>query len=290
MSHGEQGLHHLHEESASTGKWKEHVKVMKTWIRQPSSILMFALSTISILLLFIVIILIVTLSNGAVSQTEQSLSSRFRDLEVYVDSKVGGLSKDASSMLVKIQEIESSMTSFAKEKDVKDLGTKQEEIFSAVSNVDALQTDIQRVLTAVGKLTDATLHGNHTQDPQCTDGWRHFALSCYYVSSRLRPWSFAKKDCEERKSQMVIINTKEEQEEMRKISGYLNTWIGLTEVDGAWRWLDGSKVSSASSFWADNEPSSYHYYAEDCAHMNSDGFWDSKHCSSNFQYICEKKM
>ncbi|XP_073421031.1 asialoglycoprotein receptor 1-like [Dendrobates tinctorius] len=290
MSNDEQDFHHLQEESASTEKWKEHVKVMKTWIRQPSSILISALTTICILLLFIVIILIVTLSNGAVSQTEHSLSSKFRDMEVYVDSKVGGLSKDASNMLVKIQEMESSMTSFAKEKDVKDLSTKQDEIFSAVSNVDALQTDIQRVLIAVGKLTDATLHGNQTQEALCSPGWRHFALSCYYLSARLRPWEFAKKDCEDRKAQLVIINNKEEQEEVRRISGYLNTWIGLHNPDGTWKWVDGGKVSATASFWADNEQGFHRFgYAMNCAYTTSDGFWNRYHCYSHFLYICERK-
>uniref|UniRef100_A0A4W6EHQ6 C-type lectin domain-containing protein n=1 Tax=Lates calcarifer TaxID=8187 RepID=A0A4W6EHQ6_LATCA len=58
----------------------------------------------------------------------------------------------------------------------------------------------------------------------------------YYISSTTKSWPNSRNDCLQRGADLVIINSKEEQEFMRRLEG--RTWIGLTdrETEGTWRW------------------------------------------------------
>uniref|UniRef100_A0A3Q2E5F8 C-type lectin domain-containing protein n=1 Tax=Cyprinodon variegatus TaxID=28743 RepID=A0A3Q2E5F8_CYPVA len=67
--------------------------------------------------------------------------------------------------------------------------------------------------------------------------------SLYYISSTINTWNDSRKDCLERGADLVIVNSKEEQEFLRKLNRRF--WIGLTdaEVEGEWKWVDGSKLN-----------------------------------------------
>uniref|UniRef100_A0A4W6FV47 C-type lectin domain-containing protein n=1 Tax=Lates calcarifer TaxID=8187 RepID=A0A4W6FV47_LATCA len=75
-------------------------------------------------------------------------------------------------------------------------------------------------------------------------GWVYFKHSFYYISSTTKFWRDSRNDCLQRGADLMIINSKEEQEFMRRFKQL--TWIGLTdrETEGTWRWVDGTLLNT----------------------------------------------
>ncbi|KAF5893593.1 C-type lectin domain family 4 member E-like isoform X1, partial [Clarias magur] len=78
-------------------------------------------------------------------------------------------------------------------------------------------------------------------------GQRVFRSSIYDISLEKKSWNESRKDCRERGSELVIINSKEEQEFISKYFGIAEAWIGLTDTDteGIFKWVDGSPLITA---------------------------------------------
>ncbi|XP_076874367.1 uncharacterized protein LOC143524071 isoform X2 [Brachyhypopomus gauderio] len=95
-------------------------------------------------------------------------------------------------------------------------------------------------------------------------GWRYFNFSIYSTTTDKKNWSESRQDCRERGADLVIINSREEQEFISKTFPDSEAWIGLTDVDieGTWKWLDGTPLSTG--FWWEGEPNQYGGN-EDCA-------------------------
>ncbi|XP_026075393.1 C-type lectin domain family 4 member E-like isoform X2 [Carassius auratus] len=94
------------------------------------------------------------------------------------------------------------------------------------------------------------------QPLQQTDGWIYYQSSFYYMSNETRNWTESSKDCQKRGADLIIINTREENDFVKKITAKREFWIGLTdsEVEGTWKWVDGSTLTY--EFWEreTNEP------------------------------------
>ncbi|XP_065146259.1 uncharacterized protein [Paramisgurnus dabryanus] len=115
-----------------------------------------------------------------------------------------------------------------------------------------------------------------------TDGWFYYQSSLYFISSEVKNWNESRRYCRERGADLIIINNKEEQD-ITKISGRENFWIGLTDSDkeGRWKWVDGSTLTT--SFWAPGDPRN----DKDCVQSNS-SVWITYTCDARFYWICEK--
>ncbi|KAL6466573.1 hypothetical protein MHYP_G00243770 [Metynnis hypsauchen] len=77
------------------------------------------------------------------------------------------------------------------------------------------------------------------------EGWKKFGSSHYYISTEKKSWSAARQACREKGADLVVINSREEQEFIYKENKYV--WIGLSdaESEGRWKWVDGSPLSTA---------------------------------------------
>ncbi|KAM7009760.1 CD209 antigen-like protein A [Tautogolabrus adspersus] len=77
-------------------------------------------------------------------------------------------------------------------------------------------------------------------------GWTYFRGSFYYISSLKKSWQESRADCQNRGADLIIINSKEEQNFARRFKQYL--WIGLTdrETEGTWKWVDGTPLTTSS--------------------------------------------
>ncbi|XP_076869718.1 uncharacterized protein LOC143520969 isoform X2 [Brachyhypopomus gauderio] len=76
----------------------------------------------------------------------------------------------------------------------------------------------------------------------CPSGWVTIGSSIYYVSMTTNTWSLSRKDCEERGADLVVINSREEQDFIRGLA--VHVWIGLMETDSVWTWVDGTSLST----------------------------------------------
>lgn len=173
--------------------------------------------------------------------------------------------------------------------------SKVTEIESSLSNTkDFLSSQIQMILVNLDKLTEA-FKKLGSSDPICNAGWTQYGLSCYYLSSDYKSWNASKEDCEDKNAHLVVINDAREMNFLNKWTNTTNLWIGLTNADGSWKWVDGTPYDKTPTFWSEGQPddwkSYYHGEGEDCVEISINGTdWNDNHCSKELLYICEKKI
>ncbi|XP_048024785.1 CD209 antigen-like protein 2 [Megalobrama amblycephala] len=119
------------------------------------------------------------------------------------------------------------------------------------------------------------------------DEWIYYKSSLYFISTENKSWTESRRYCTERGADLIIINNREEQGFVKKISAGVNVWIGLTDgdVEGRWKWVDSSTLTAG--FWASGEPNSYGGINEDCA-VNYEPGWADYPCNHLMQWVCEK--
>ncbi|XP_053727904.1 CD209 antigen-like protein B isoform X1 [Synchiropus splendidus] len=143
---------------------------------------------------------------------------------------------------------------------------------------------------------------------KCDDGWEFFQNHCYYFSSRTLPWNASRLWCQSQRGDLVIVNSQQEQMFIFNTSEALESgsraWIGLTdgEVEGDWRWVDGSSLSSDLKCWLTRpgkapEPDDWKQrdpLGEDCGHIDTIErvmeSWMDASCQQEHRWICEKKI
>ncbi|XP_067106280.1 C-type lectin domain family 12 member B-like [Osmerus mordax] len=76
------------------------------------------------------------------------------------------------------------------------------------------------------------------------DGWRRFGCSFYYVSTVDKNWNDSRQDCIGRGADLVIINSREEQDFLNNLKK--TVWIGLTDTvtEGTFIWVDGTPLTT----------------------------------------------
>ncbi|RXN32701.1 CD209 antigen-like protein [Labeo rohita] len=67
-------------------------------------------------------------------------------------------------------------------------------------------------------------------------------------------WDDSRQDCLKRGADLIIINNREGNDFVKKMTDKKEFWIGLTdkEVEGTWKWVDGTNMTSG--FWVFGEP------------------------------------
>ncbi|KAI4901983.1 hypothetical protein NFI96_029748, partial [Prochilodus magdalenae] len=86
--------------------------------------------------------------------------------------------------------------------------------------------------------------------------WTYFETSLYYVSTEKKNWSDSRQDCTQRGADLVVINSRGEQDFTERLRRGEKAWIGLTDsvTEGNWKWVDGSALTTG--FWRRGEPNS----------------------------------
>uniref|UniRef100_A0AAR2JZM2 C-type lectin domain-containing protein n=1 Tax=Pygocentrus nattereri TaxID=42514 RepID=A0AAR2JZM2_PYGNA len=121
---------------------------------------------------------------------------------------------------------------------------------------------------------------------------QYFNYSIYYISTETKTWNKSREDCRQRRSDLLIINSKEEQDFIEKFRRGQKAWIGLTynKTEGVWKWVDGSALTT--KFWRSGEPNGKGN--EDCVVTGyvSDPVqsWADFPCDNKFVWICEKRI
>ncbi|XP_054459937.1 hepatic lectin-like [Anoplopoma fimbria] len=127
-------------------------------------------------------------------------------------------------------------------------------------------------------------------DHYLQQGWVYSNNSFYYNSSNQKSWQESRDDCRQRGADLIIINSKGEQDFARGFKRL--TWIGLTdrETEGKWKWVDGTDLKT--SYWLTGEPNS-NGGREDCGVIWSyekENSWNDTPCTEENFWICEKMV
>uniref|UniRef100_A0A2D4II93 Collectin-12 n=1 Tax=Micrurus lemniscatus lemniscatus TaxID=129467 RepID=A0A2D4II93_MICLE len=128
----------------------------------------------------------------------------------------------------------------------------------------------------------------------CPVYWKNFSGNCYYFSNERAIFEDAKLFCEEKSSHLVFINSKEEQQWLKKqVIAKGSFWIGLTDSakEDEWRWLDGTLPEYIN--WSAGQPDNWkhgHGPGEDCAGLIHAGLWNDFHCEDVNSFICEQDV
>ncbi|XP_070684434.1 C-type lectin domain family 4 member M-like [Pempheris klunzingeri] len=137
--------------------------------------------------------------------------------------------------------------------------------------------------------TDELRRKLSTFDNYSQQGWVYFSHSFYFVSAIDKSWQESREYCVQRGADLVIINSREEQEFTRQFRRQL--WIGLTdrEMEGTWKWVDGTFLNT--SYWHAGEPNSHRSKDEDCGQIKmyeAENSWNDAPCNILNFWICEK--
>lgn len=124
--------------------------------------------------------------------------------------------------------------------------------------------------------------------PFCSAGWQFFERSCYLLSPQIRNWQESLNLCRKQGAHLVVIDTQEEQEFLRK-AVKMSSWIGLSDRDreGRWQWVDGTPYNSTPNFWFRKQPDNLGN--EDCAALLPDSMWHDDKCRKLYSSVCEYK-
>ncbi|XP_011478973.1 CD209 antigen-like protein E [Oryzias latipes] len=126
----------------------------------------------------------------------------------------------------------------------------------------------------------------------CPDGWRIFGCSCYYKSTERKYWIDSRSFCWEKGFDLVVVNSKEEQEFVSTLKPKAESWIGpiaegsFQRHKSEWKWVDASPLTE--TFW-DEMFSEDPYNAFHAVSLSADGKWTQLNIGHNQKYwICEK--
>ncbi|KAM6986178.1 C-type lectin domain family 6 member A-like [Aplochiton taeniatus] len=123
----------------------------------------------------------------------------------------------------------------------------------------------------------------------CAQGWERFGCSCYYVSEERKTWETSRQDCRDRGADLVIINSRQEQDFIHTFKK--SFWIGLSdsEEEGIWKWVDGTRLPEEHQFWSSGEPNGKK--RENCVelqHSTAETSWNDLLCSHTHLWVCER--
>ncbi|XP_023815508.1 C-type lectin domain family 17, member A-like isoform X2 [Oryzias latipes] len=125
---------------------------------------------------------------------------------------------------------------------------------------------------------------------RCPEGWRRFGSSCYYKSTEKRIWYNSRSFCQKNGSDLVVVNSKEEQEFVSTLNQKVESWIGLyagwsvQKRKYEWKWVDGSPLTETFL----DESISKDRNKDDAVFLSTEGKWKQQDKTNFKNWICEK--
>ncbi|XP_014846799.1 PREDICTED: CD209 antigen-like protein C isoform X4 [Poecilia mexicana] len=165
------------------------------------------------------------------------------------------------------------------------------------ANYSQLQNSYEILSKNHSQLIDQVNRLNNTITRKwCPDGWTRFGSSCYFKGEETKTWYDSRTYCQDRRSDLVIINSKAEQEFIKQFNKNGESWIGLqgewisVQRTYDWKWVDGSPLTQ--SFWGTGRPNNYQYQLNAIC-CDYEGKWKQAYNYNNYNYnyknwICEK--
>ncbi|XP_015997561.2 C-type lectin domain family 10 member A isoform X1 [Rousettus aegyptiacus] len=304
MSMKYEDLQSLESEKKSQG-FRNGVPLSQPLLQHLCSGLRPHLLSMGLSLLLLVGICVIASQNSKFQRDLVTLRTTFSNVTANTVAEVQALhSQDGS-----LQEMITSLKAMVKnhEQELQAARSLNDKVFSLEGKLEKEQQELKagysEMLLRVQQLAKdlnslncqmATLKNNETQNTCCAVNWLEHEGSCYWFSRTGKPWSEAEKYCQLENGHLVVINSREEQNFLEKHIRYSNTWIGLTDPEGVWKWVDGTDYETNFKNWEPGQPDDWHGHelggGEDCAHLRPTGEWNDDVCQRLYNWICEASL
>ncbi|KAG8507099.1 Asialoglycoprotein receptor 1 [Galemys pyrenaicus] len=236
------------------------------------------LLSMSLSILLLVVICVIGVQNSKLKEEMHALREMVSNFTQTTEVKVKDLNIQGESVGRKMKSLESQV-----EKQQHDL---KEDHVSLLFHVKQFLFDLRGLSCQM-----AVLQGNASEKACCPVNWVEYEGSCYWFSRSGKPWPEANNYCQLENAHLVVVSSMEEQKFVQHHTGPVNTWIGLTDQNGPWRWVDGSDYEKGFKNWRPDQPDDWHGHGlgggEDCAHFTDDGRWNDDFCQRPYRWVCE---
>uniref|UniRef100_A0A673TUN4 Asialoglycoprotein receptor 1 n=1 Tax=Suricata suricatta TaxID=37032 RepID=A0A673TUN4_SURSU len=187
----------------------------------------FLLLSLGLGLLLLVVVCVIGSQNSKLRDELQALSVTFSNFTASTEVEVKALSSQGGNVGRKMKSLESQL-----EKQQQELS---EDHSSLLLHVKQFVSDLRSLSCQI-----AVLHGNGSAATCCPVNWVEYEGSCYWFSRSGKSWPEANKYCQLENAHLVVVGSWEEQKFVQHHMGPVNTWMGLTDQSGPWKWVDGT--------------------------------------------------
>ncbi|KAF5891821.1 C-type lectin domain family 4 member M-like isoform X2, partial [Clarias magur] len=189
--------------------------------------------TLCLLLMMTITVLWIKLNNMTTERDQ--LQSSYNSLNVSRDQ----LQTSYNTLTTKKDQLQTSYDSLIKERD---------QLHTSYNTMTTKKDQLQTSYNSLSKERDQLQKQKDELQKNLTNlvGWIFFTSKLYYISSEKKSWPESRQDCRKRGLDLIVINSKEEQEFVEKLSTSKNygVYIGLTDTKGVWRWVDGTSMTT----------------------------------------------
>uniref|UniRef100_A0A8P0TQX4 Asialoglycoprotein receptor 1 n=2 Tax=Canis lupus familiaris TaxID=9615 RepID=A0A8P0TQX4_CANLF len=270
------------------------------------------LLSLGLSVLLLVVVCVIGSQNSKLRGELQALRETFSNFTASTEVEVKALSSQGGNVGRKMKSLESQL-----EKQQKDLSEDHSDL---LLHVKQFVSDLRSLSCQI-----AALHGNGEearpraptlaptlaptcpraapQPPRspphppgstltcCPVNWLEYEGSCYWFSRSGKSWPEADKYCQLESAHLVVVNSREEQTFVQEHIGSSYTWMGLSDPEGIWKWVDGTDYETNFKNWKPGQPDDWHGHGlgggEDCAHFHPDGKWNDDACQRSYRWVCE---
>ncbi|XP_045055294.2 asialoglycoprotein receptor 1 [Desmodus rotundus] len=263
------------------------------------------LLSLGLSLLLLVVICVIGSKSSKIQRDLETLRATYSnftsktEVDVQALRTQGGLLKDMiTSLKVEVENQTQQLQA------VRSLNDK---VFSLESKLEKEQQELKAgysvMVVRVQELTKdlnslscqmAELKSNGSQKTCCPINWLEHESSCYWFSRTGKSWPEAENYCQLENAHLVVINSRQEQDFVQQHIGSSFTWIGLTDPEGVWKWVDGTDYETNFKNWRPDQPDDWHGHGlgggEDCAHIDYNGQWNDNVCQRPYRWVCESSL
>ncbi|XP_062967840.1 C-type lectin domain family 10 member A [Cynocephalus volans] len=260
------------------------------------------LLSVGLSLLLLVVICVVGSQNSKFQRDLVTLRTNFSNFtsktvaEVQaLTSRGGSLQETITSLKVEVEDHKQELQAVRSLNDkVLSLQSKLEKQEQEVkADHSEMLLWVQQLVKGLNSLTCqmAVLQGNGSERTCCPVNWVEHEGSCYWFSHSMKSWPEAERYCQLENAHLVVINSREEQNFVQEQTGPFYAWIGLSDPEGTWKWVDGTNYETNFQNWKPGQPDDWHGHrlggGEDCAHVLSNGMWNDNVCQEPYHWVCE---
>nr|XP_044991352.1 C-type lectin domain family 10 member A isoform X2 [Jaculus jaculus] len=266
------------EKNQETGKVPHCQSILWNIFSKP----LLVLFTLGLCLLMLVVVSVIGSQNSQLQKELITLRTTFNNFTSSTKNEVQALASKGESFQETINSLKVEVDDNRKE-----LMSDQSEL---ILRVQKLRKDLTTLTCQL-----ANLKSNASERTCCPLDWIPYESRCYWFSKSGKSWPEADKYCQLENAHLVVVNSIQEQNFIQNHKGSEHTWMGLTDQNGPWRWVDGTDFERGFKNWMPQQPDNWYGHGlgggEDCAHfLASNGRWNDDVCQRAYHWVCEMDM